>query len=56
MKTKKEIAKMITETLFRNELLNEADACSIEALEKEVQDIILEYLKDFVVINGNILE
>lgn len=56
MNTKNEIARLITETLFREELLNEADASSIENLEKSVQNIIMDYLKDYIIVAGQIVE
>lgn len=56
MKTKNEIAKLITETLLREELLNKADANSMEDLEKDVQSIIMDYLKDYIIISGQIAE
>lgn len=56
MPTKNEIARLITETLFREELLNVADANSIEDLEKDVQNIIMDYLKNYIIITGRIIE
>lgn len=56
MPTKDEIARLITETLFREELLNVADASSVENLEKDVQNIIMDYLKNYIIIMGNIVE
>lgn len=56
MPTKNEIARLITETLFREELLNVADADSVEDLEKDVQNIIMDYLKNYIIISGRIVE
>lgn len=56
MPTKNEIARLITETLFREELLNVADANSVEDLEKDVQNIIMDYLKNYIIISGRIME
>lgn len=54
--TKKIIAECITESLFQEELLNEADATDIEKLEKCVQGIILEHLKNYIIVSGTIIE
>ena len=56
MLTKNEIARLITESLFREDLLNIADASSVENLEKDVQNIIMDYLKNYIIITGNIVE
>lgn len=54
--TKEIIAECITESLFQEELLNEADATDIEKLEKCVQGIILEHLKNYIIVSGTIIE
>lgn len=53
---KKELCRLITEDLFREELLNEADAESIEALERTVQNVIFEHLQNYIIVSGHIVE
>lgn len=52
---KSEISRLITESLFREELLNIVDANSIEDLERDVQTVINDYLRDYIIIRGQIV-
>lgn len=53
---KEDIANMVTETLFQEDLLNIADVCNVEVLEKSVKNVIMDYLRNYIIINGQIIE
>ena len=48
--TKSEICKRISEELLEEELLNVADASSVESLVQDVTNIISKHLEDYILV------
>lgn len=53
---KKELARLISDDLFEYDLLNVADAASIESLESDVISIIYKHLSCYVICSGHVVE
>lgn len=53
---RQELIRSIATQLFKYELLNEADACTVDALLEEVSNVIEHELEDYLIISGNLIE